>query len=118
MEGVLFIHSNKIKNICKNRFQITQKRKGDIRRVNDLKVAILMLPLHHVLIREHVRVVVAQLEEPFDSTGRMLRTLTVVSMGKGHHHARSLHPLSFTGRDKLVDDDLATVCEISELSWR
>ena len=85
-------------------------------RVDDLEVAVLVLSADLLLRGEHVRVVVTQLEESLDSTRRVLRSLSVVSVRERHHQSSSLEPLSLSRRDELVNDDLASVREVSELS--
>ena len=84
--------------------------------VDDLEVAVLVLSADLLLRGEHVRVVVTQLEESLDSSRRVLRSLSVVSMGQRHDETSSLEPLSLSGRDELVNDDLASVRKVSELS--
>ena len=74
-----------------------------------------MLTADLLLARVDVGVIVAELKEPLDSTGRVLGSLSIVSVREGHDHSGSLEPLSLSRGDELIDDDLASVGEVSEL---
>ena len=85
------------------------------RKVGNLHVAVLVLALQLVVGREDAGIFVAELQVAFNTSGRVLGALSVVSMGQGHDEARSLHPLDLTRRDKLVDDALRVVGKVAEL---
>lgn len=50
------------------------------RHVYNLHVAILDLPCHLVAFREVIRMVVAELQEPLNAGGRVLRSLPIVAV--------------------------------------
>ena len=74
-----------------------------------------MLALNLIRRGEHVRVIVAQLQEPLDARARVLRALTIIAVRQAHHEPRALEPLALTSSDELVDDALSVVREVTEL---
>lgn len=82
---------------------------GRSSRVNDLHVAVLVLPLQ--LFRRGVNpgLIVAELEESLDTTRRVLGTLTVVTVRQGENQTSSLEPFSLTRSNELVNDTLGIV---------
>ena len=101
--------------------------------VDELHVAILMLS-NELLGRGVLEgVIVAELQESFDSRTRVLRSLSIVSVRKRHDQTRSLEPfllsrgdelyrtMSVSGTEErrnsetnLIDHDLTSICEISD----
>ncbi len=65
--------------------------------------------------RNRVRIFVTTLQKPFQATTAVLRTSTLVPMRQQHHEARLAQPLRLACRDELVDDDLSTIDEVTEL---
>ena len=59
----------------------------------------------------------AQLKVALDSGGRMVRSLALVAVRQQQYHAGALAPLLLCAGDELVDDDLGTVGEVTELSF-
>ena len=47
----------------------------------------------------------------------MLRPLAFVAMRQQHHQTAHAKPFDFTTCNKLIDDDLSTIGEISKLSF-
>ena len=88
---------------------------GDVRGVDDLHVAVLVLPLNLLRRGVHMRVVVAQLQEALDAAARVLRALAVEPVGHAHDEARALEPLALAGGNELVDDALRVVRKVAEL---
>lgn len=84
--------------------------------VGDLHVAVLVEAIQLVLAWVDTGLLVRELEVTLHTTGRMLGSLSVVSVGKGHDKSRSLHPLDFTGSDELIDNTLGIVGKVTELS--
>lgn len=64
-----------------------------------------------------VEVVITQLAESLDSSGRMFRTHTVHTVGQHEDDSRLLTPLGLSSNDKVVDHDLGSVCKVTELSF-
>lgn len=67
---------------------LTTKNVEDVGRrsaVNNLHVAILMLTVDFVFRWEHTRIFVAQLQETFNTSAGMFRSLTVVTMWQGQN---------------------------------
>lgn len=64
---------------------------------------------------ENTGVLVTQLEISLNSPGRMLGTLSIITVRKRENQASTLMPLSFTGSNELIDDTLGIVGEISKL---
>ena len=59
----------------------------------------------------------AGLEEAFEACRGVLGALAFVAVGKEHDDATEATPLRFGTGDELVDDDLRTVDEVSELGF-
>src|SRR6478609_5852682 len=85
------------------------------RRVNHLHVAVLVLPVELFGRGVHARLVVAELEETLETAGRVLGTLTVVTVREVHDETCALEPLALTSSEELVDDALRVVGEITKL---
>ena len=83
-------------------------------RVDELHVAILMLSEEFFGSRVDERMVVAKLEESFDTSGRVFGSLSIVSVGKGESETGSLKPFSFSGSDELINHDLSSVGKITD----
>src|SRR6516162_1789433 len=58
-----------------------------------------------------------KLHKPLDSGTRMFRALALVAVGKQQDNAGRKSPLIFAGADKLVDNDLRAVHEVTELRF-
>src|SRR5579859_2586360 len=56
-----------------------------------------------------------QLEKALEAGARMLGPVALVAVREQQRQARRLAPLREAGGDELVDDDLCTVDEVSEL---
>lgn len=87
---------------------------GGYGRVDELHVAILMLSEEFFGSRVDERVIVAKLEESFDTSGRVFRSLSIVSMRKGESKTRSLKPFSFARSDELINHDLSSVGKVTD----
>ena len=85
--------------------------------ISDLHVAVLVLTIKLLRRREDARIFVAKLEIALHATGRVLRTLTVVTVRQRHDKTGTLKPLDFTRRDELIDDALSVVGKVTELSF-
>lgn len=83
--------------------------------VGNLHVAVLVLAVELLGRGVEARILVAELEETLETAGRVLRTLTIVTVGQGHDKAGTLHPLGLTRGDELIKDDLGVVGEVTEL---
>ena len=57
------------------------------------------------------------MQEPLDTSGRVVGTLTLVTVWEQQHHVGGLTPLGLTRRDELVDDRLGAVHEVTELGF-
>lgn len=90
---------------------------GWLRKVSDLHVAILVLTVELVRGWEYAWIFVAELEIPFHTSGGVLRTLTIVTMGQAHDQTGSLQPLHFTRSDELVNNALSVVGKVTELRF-
>ena len=86
--------------------------------MHDLHIDVLELVLVVVfkIAAGNIIVLVAQLEVAFSPGGAVLGTCSVVAVRKEHNEPVLDVPLSFTGADKLVDNNLGTVGEVTELS--
>ena len=62
-------------------------------------------------------VVAAQLQEPLEPGGGMLRTLTLHPMGQKECQAAQPLPFGFSAADELVNNDLSAIGEIPELGF-
>ena len=82
---------------------------GGLGEVDNLHVSVLVLTLELLLRRELTRVLVAQLQVTLETAGRVLGTLTIVTVGQRHDETRALHPLDLTRGDELIDDTLRVV---------
>jgi hypothetical protein len=58
-----------------------------------------------------------ELQETLDSSGRVVGTLTFVTVRKQQDKTGVLTPLLFRRRDEFVDDRLRAVCEVTELRF-
>lgn len=83
--------------------------------VGNLHVAVLVLALKLLGIGEDPRVLVGKLEVALNTSRRMLRTLTIITVGQRHDKAGTLHPLDLTRGDELVDDALRVVGKVTKL---
>lgn len=83
--------------------------------VGNLHVAVLVLALQLFLGREHAGLLVTELQPTLHSTGRVLRTLSIITVRQRDNQTRALQPLSFTGSNELVNDTLGVVGEVTEL---
>lgn len=83
--------------------------------VDDLHVAVLVLTVKLLTVREDSRILVAQLEVALQTAGRVLRALTIITVGQGHDEASSLHPLGLARGDELINDALGVVGKVTEL---
>lgn len=82
--------------------------------VHDLHVAVLDLTGHLFAFRIVVGVIVAKLEEPFDTRGRVFGPLTIVAVRQRKCETRSLQPFPLARADELVDHDLRAVGEVAD----
>jgi hypothetical protein len=89
---------------------------GRLSHADNLHVAVLVLAVQLVSTGEHARLLVAKLQPALHTTGRVLRTLTIVTVGHGDNQAGTLQPLGFTGGDELINDTLSVVGKVTELS--
>jgi hypothetical protein len=87
------------------------------RHVGDLHVAVLVLAVELVLGGENTGLLVTELEITLHTAGGVLRTLSIVTMGKGQNQARALQPLRLARGDKLVNDALSVIGEVTELGF-
>ena len=83
--------------------------------VGNLHVAVLVLTLKLLGRGVDARILVAKLEETLDTSGRVLGTLAVITVGERHDKAGTLHPLALARGKELINDDLSSVGEITEL---
>lgn len=84
--------------------------------VRNLHIAVLVLSVKLLWGWEHTLVFVTHLQVSLDSTGGVLWTLTVVTVRQGQDETGSLLPLGLTTGNELIDDDLSSVGEVTELS--
>jgi hypothetical protein len=89
---------------------------GGLSHADNLHVAVLMLAVQLVSSGEYARLLVAKLQPTLHTTGRMLRTLAIVTVGQRDNQTRTLQPLGFTSSDELVNDALRVVGKVTELS--
>ena len=89
--------------------------KADLRGVDDLHVAVLVLTLDLLRCGVDMRVVVTQLQEPLDTSTRVLWALTIEAMRQAHDKTSALQPLPLSRGDELVDDALRVVRKVTEL---
>lgn len=82
----------------------------------NLHVAVLVLTVQLVSLGVRTGLFVAKLEPTLHASGRVLRTLAIVTVRQGHNQTRTLQPLGFTRGDELIDDTLSVVGEVTELS--
>lgn len=90
---------------------------GRLCKVSNLHIAILVLTLELLRRWEDSRVFVAKLQVSLHAARRVLRALTIVTMGQVHDKATSLKPLDLARGDELIDDALCVVGEIAKLSF-
>lgn len=88
---------------------------GRFGHVDNLHVAVLVLTSELVLRGEDARILIGELKVSLETSRRVLGTLSVVAVGQRHDETGSLHPLDLTRGDKLVNDTLGVVGEITEL---
>jgi hypothetical protein len=83
--------------------------------VGDLHVAVLVLTDKLLTSGEITGILVAELKVSLEASRRVLGTLTIITVGQRHDETGSLHPLDLTRSDKLVNDTLSVVGEVTEL---
>ena len=66
---------------------------GRRRGIYDLHITVLMLPLDLLRRGVHIRMIITKLQEPLETSARVLGALPVVAMGQRHNQARALQPL-------------------------
>lgn len=88
----------------------------NLRRIDDLHVAVLMLASQLLFRGVNVWMVVAQLQEALKASTRVLRSLSIIAMGQAHDQATPLQPFPLPRSDELVDDTLGVVGKVAELS--
>jgi hypothetical protein len=89
---------------------------GRLSHVDNLHVAVLVLAVQLVSTGEHARLLVAKLQPALHTTGRVLRTLAIVTVGQRDNQAGTLQPLGFTSSDELINNTLSVVGKVTELS--
>lgn len=89
---------------------------GGLSHADNLHVAVLVLAVQLVSRGEHARLLVAKLQPALHTTGRVLRTLAIVTVGQRDNQTGTLQPLRFTGSNELVNDALSVVGKVTELS--
>jgi hypothetical protein len=89
---------------------------GRLSHVDNLHVAVLVLAVQLVSRREHAGLLVAKLQPALHTTGRVLRTLAVVTVGQRDNQTGTLQPLGFTSSNELINNALSVVGEVTELS--
>lgn len=94
----------------------SKARRNDLRGINDLHVAVLVLTVELLGRWVHSGLVVAQLQESLHSTRRVLGTLSVVSVRQAEYETGSLQPFALSGSNELVDDTLCVVADKSALA--
>ena len=87
------------------------------RRVDNLEVAVLVLALNLLGSWVDMGMIIAELQEPFQATTGMFRSLSVEAMGQIHNQTSALQPFPFARSNKLVNNDLGTIDEITKLSF-
>mmetsp|Transcript_2958 Transcript_2958/g.7736 ORF Transcript_2958/g.7736 Transcript_2958/m.7736 type:complete len:230 (-) Transcript_2958:1564-2253(-) len=87
-------------------------------RIDDLPVCKLNLArvLEVRILREVIRIVVAHLQVALNPGRRMFRALAFVAVGQQNRDPALASPLSFTGRDKGIENHLSSVGKITKLS--
>jgi len=75
-----------------------------------------MLTIDFIFRGEDTRIFVAELQEAFDTTRRMFRSLSVVSMWQTQHQPRPLLPFRLSRRQKLINNTLRILPPVSDLS--
>lgn len=83
---------------------------------DDLHVAVLVLAVELVTLGEDTGLLIAKLQPTLHSTGGVLRTLTIVTVGQGNNKTRALQPLGLSSSDELINDTLSVVGKVTELS--
>ncbi|KAH3659666.1 hypothetical protein OGATHE_005711 [Ogataea polymorpha] len=84
--------------------------------VRNLHVAVLVLSLELLWGREVARILITKLQVSLESSRRMLRSLSIVTVGQREDNTGSLFPLGLTSSNELVNNDLCSVGKITELS--
>jgi hypothetical protein len=83
--------------------------------VGDLHIAVLVLTVQLVLSGELARLLVAKLQPALHSTRRVLRTLAIITVRQRDNETGALQPLGLSRSDKLVDNALSVIGEVTEL---
>lgn len=83
--------------------------RSDLRSVDNLHVAVLVLTVELLWRWVDSWLVITELEESLYSTRRVLRSLTIVTVGQTHDQTSSLKPFTFTGSKELINDTLSVV---------
>ena len=81
----------------------------------NLHVAVLVLALQLIALREYARLLVAELQPPLHTAGRVLGALPIVPVRQRHHQTGTLEPLGLARGDELIDDALRVVGKVTEL---
>jgi hypothetical protein len=74
------------------------------------------LTVQLVLAWEDPRFLIAELEPSLHPSGRVLRTLSIITVREGHNQPGPLKPFDLTRCNELIDDTLRIVGEVTELS--
>ncbi|KAH3669269.1 hypothetical protein OGAPHI_001390 [Ogataea philodendri] len=85
--------------------------------VRNLDVAVLVLSVELLLSREEPWVLITQLQVSLYSSGRVLWTLSVVTVRQRQNNSRSLLPLGLTSSNELVNNDLRSIGKVTELGF-
>lgn len=83
---------------------------------DDLHVAVLVLAVELVTLGEDTGLLIAELQPTLHSTGRVLRTLAIVTVGKRNNQTGALQPLGLSSSNELINDTLSVVGKVTELS--
>jgi len=107
----------KVKNISQSISQSVEPSEAEhnSRRVDDLHITILMLTIELVLRRVDMRMIIAQLQKPFQPSRTMLGTLSIIPMRQVDNQPRTLQPFPLARRKELIDDALRIIREVPEL---
>lgn len=89
---------------------------GRASHIDNLHVAVLVLAVQLVLGWVRPGFLVAKLQPPLHSSRRVLRTLTIITVGQREDKTGTLQPLGFTSSDELVNDTLCVVGKVTKLS--
>lgn len=61
--------------------------------------------------------IITKLQKSFNPPRRMFRSLSIITMRKTNDQTRPLQPLPFPSGNKLIDDTLRVIREITKLSF-